>query len=168
MKKFLSMAALLVMAAMCLTACGSDDEPKQNNATATYEMTFSQDVLNNFDVYLVYKAANGRNTPESVNTTNWTKTATCDKLPAEFGVKYIFSPKDGLTLDKEKYDLKVNFKISITKGGTTYTGENLISNSTGLKKEKVLEYMEKLSGKSIGYNVSKSGITENRNLNYDI
>jgi len=45
MKKFIYMAALLMLAALTLTACG-DDEPKvKTTATATYNMTFSQDLL---------------------------------------------------------------------------------------------------------------------------
>ena len=169
MKKFLTMAALIVLAAMTLTSCG-DDEPKQTNTTATYKMTFSQDLLDVFDVYLVYKGYNGKNVPEAVNVINWSKNASCDKLPAEYGVKYIFTPKEGVTLTKEKYDLKAHFDIDITKSaGGGYHQQIVISNAGGLKKEKVLEYMEKLSGKSIGFRVSKDGgINPDNDMNYDI
>ena len=63
MKKYLFLAALLVTAALSLSSCG-DDEPKETvTATATYTMTFSQDLLDASNVFITYKAENGRNAP---------------------------------------------------------------------------------------------------------
>ncbi len=169
MKKFLTMAALIVMAAMCLTSCGSDDdEPAQASTTATYKMTFSQDVIDNFDVILVYKGNNGQNIPVTVSGTEWTKSASCSKLPADFGVKYIFTLKEGVELVKDKYDLDVLFNIEINKGSTHFKQDIVVCKSVGTKKDKVLDQMNRLSGQSCGFTVGKDGsILPNSYLKFD-
>ena len=102
MKKFIYIAALLIGAALTLTACGGDDEPKEDvTATATYQMTFSQDLLDACNVFITYKAENGRNVMEAVRETWWTKTVTSDKFPAEFGVMYKFSTRSDAELTQE-------------------------------------------------------------------
>ena len=102
MKKYLYMAALLIAAALTFTSCG-DDEPKEKvTATATYNMTFSQDLLNACNVFITYKAENGRNVMEAITSTWWTKSVTSDKFPAEFGVMYKFSTKSNAELTQEQ------------------------------------------------------------------
>ena len=169
MKKFFYMAALLMVAVFSLTACG-DDEPKDKvTATATYNMTFSQDLLNACNVFITYKAENGRNVMEAVTSTWWTKTVTSDKFPAEFGVMYKFSTKSNAELSQEQYDLTcdMNFNVKTSKGAS-YTNNVTIINVSDVSRDKVLSTLEKQSGKSIGFRVSKDGIvSQANNLNYE-
>ena len=98
MKKYIYMAALLMVAALALTACGDDEPKEKTTATATYNMTFSQDLLDACNVFITYKAENGRNVMEAINSNWWTKSVTSDKFPAEFGVMYKFSTKSDAEL----------------------------------------------------------------------
>lgn len=169
MKKYFIIAALLITAALAITACG-DDEPKETvTATATYNMSFSQDLLNACNVFITYKAENGRNVMEAVTSTWWTKSVTSDKFPAEFGVMYKFSTKSDAELVQEKYDLtcELNFSCKTSKGAS-YTNMVTIINSKGVAKDKVVSTLDRLSGKSTGFRVTKDGIVSQANsLNYD-
>ena len=169
MKKYFYMAALLIVAALSLTSCG-DDEPKDKvTATATYNLTFSEDLLKACNVFLIYKAENGRNVMEGVNSTWWTKTVTSDKFPAEFGVFYKFSTKSNAELDQEQYDLtcEMNFNVKTSKGAS-YTNNVTIINAPDVSKDKVVSTLDRQSGKSVGFRVSKDGIvSQANNLNYE-
>ena len=168
MKRFIYMVALLMMA-ITVTSCG-DDEPKEKvTATATYNMNFSQDLLNACNVFITYKAENGRNVMEPVTSTWWTKTVTSDKFPAEFGVMYKFSTKSDAELTQEKYELtcKLLFNGKTSKG-SSYTNEVIIIDTQGVAKNKVVSTLEKYSGKSTGFKVTKDGIySQANNLDYD-
>ena len=169
MKKFFYMAALLIVAALTMSSCGSDEPKEKTTATATYNMTFSQDLLEACNVFITYKAENGRNVMEAVTTTWWTKTVTSDKFPAEFGVMYKFSTKSQAELTKEKYDLScdLNFSLKTTKGAS-YSNSVTIINAPGVNKDKVVSTLDKQSGKSIGFKVTIDGIvSQANNLNYD-
>ncbi|MBQ3362531.1 MAG: hypothetical protein IJG42_01085 [Muribaculaceae bacterium] len=169
MKKYLLMTVVLITAALSLTSCG-DDEPKEKvTATATYNMTFSQDLLNACNVFITYKAENGRNVMEAVTSTWWTKTVTSNDFPAEFGVMYKFSTKSNAELTQEQYDLTcdLNFNVKTSKGAS-YSNNVTIINAPDVKKDKVVSTLDKLSGKSTGYRVSKDGIvSQANNLNYE-
>ena len=169
MKKYLFIAALIVAASLSLTSCG-DDEPKDNvTATATYSLNLSQDLLDACNVFITYKAENGRNVMEAINSTGWTKTVTSDEFPAEFGVMYKFSTKSDAELTKEKYDLTcvLNFMVKTSKGASYINPVTVIDNK-GVSKDKVVNTLDKLSGKSTGYRVTKDGIVSPaNNLNYD-
>lgn len=169
MKKFLLLAALLITAAVSLTSCGSDEPKSKVTATATYTMTFSQDLLDACNVIITYKAENGRNVMEPVNNTWWTKTVTSDKFPAEFGVMYMFSTKSEAELVKEKYDLTCEFNFMCnTSKGASYSNKFSIINATGVANNKVISTLKNVSGKSTGFKVSKDGIvSQANNLNYD-
>ena len=169
MKKYLFMAALMIAAAFSLTSCG-DDEPKvKDTATATYYMTFSQDLLEAANIFITYKAENGRNVMEPVTNTWWTKTVTSEKFPAEFGVMYKFSTKSDAELLKEKYDLSCELKFSSkTSKSASYSNEVTIFDIKGVAKNKVVSTLEKYSGKSTGFKVTKDGIYSSaNNLDYD-
>lgn len=169
MKKFLFIATLLVTAALSITSCGSDEPKETVTATATYNITFSQDLLNACNVFLVYKAENGRNVMEAVTSTWWTKTVTSDKFPAEFGVMYKFSTKSNAELTQEQYDLtcEMNFSVKTSKGAS-YVNNVTIINASDVKKDKVVSTLEKQSGKSVGFRVTKDGIvSQANNLNYE-
>lgn len=169
MKKYIFMAVVLVTAALSLSSCG-DDEPKDNaTATATYNMTFSQDLLNACNVFITYKAENGRNVMEGVTSTWWSKSVTSDKFPAEFGVMYLFSTKSDAELTQEKYNLtcELNFNVKTSKGAN-YTNTVTIINAPSVNRDKVVSTLDKLSGKSTGFRVTKDGIvSQANNLNYD-
>ena len=169
MKRLLFMASLLMMAAFSLTSCG-DDEPKEKvTATATYNLSFSQDLLDACNVFITYKAENGRNVMEAVTSTWWTKTVTSDKFPAEFGVMYKFSTKSDAELTKEKYNLTCEFNFSCkTSKGASYTNNVTILNNQGIDRDKVVSTLNKISGNSTGFRVSKDGIfSAANNLRYE-
>jgi hypothetical protein len=169
MKKFIYMAALLMLAALTLTACG-DDEPKvKTTATATYNMTFSQDLLEACNVFITYKAENGRNVMEAISSAWWTKTVTSDKFPAEFGVMYKFSTKSDAELVKEKYDLKCELKFNVvTNKGASYSNSVTIIDATGVASNRVVSELNKYSGKSKGFKVTENGIVSEANgLKYE-
>lgn len=169
MKRLLFMASLLMMAAFSLTSCG-DDEPKEKvTATATYNLSFSQDLLDACNVFITYKAENGRNVMEAVTSTWWTKTVTSDEFPAEFGVMYKFSTKSDAELTKEKYNLTCEFNFSCkTSKGASYTNNVTIINNQGIDRDKVVSTLNKISGNSTGFRVSKDGIfSAANNLRYE-
>ena len=169
MKKYLFMAALMMTAAFSLTSCG-DDEPKaKTTATTTYHMTFSQDMLEAANIFITYKAENGRNVTEAINSTWWSKTVTSDKFPAEFGVCYNFSTKSDNELTKDKYDLSCELSYTCTTSkGANYSNNHDVIKETGVAKKKVASTLDKLKGKSNGFKMTENGVpSENNNLKYD-
>lgn len=170
MKKFIYIAALLMVAALSLTSCG-DDEPKEKvTATATYQMTFSQDLMDACNgIIIYYKGENGKNEFQALTSNWWTKTVTSNKFPAEFGVKYIFSPKSGAELTKEKYDLTCDliFTVKTTKGLNHNNTVNII-NSKDVAKNKVESTIKNYNGKSTGFKVTIDGyVSQDNNLKYE-
>lgn len=169
MKKCLCITLLLMAVAFSLTSCGSDEPKEKVTATATYNMTFSQDLLNACNVFITYKAENGRNVMEAVSETWWTKTVTSDKFPAEFGVMYKFSTKSDAELTQETYDLAcdMNFNFKTSKGAS-YTKNVTIINASDVKKDKVVSTLNRYSGNSTGFKVTIDGdVSPANNLNYD-
>ena len=170
MKKLFFMAALMLVAAFSLTSCGDDEPKEKTTVTATYNMTFSQDLLDACGLVLItYKAANGENKMEAITSTTWTKTVTSDKFPAEFGVMYKFSPKSESELTKEKYDLACNlsFQCKTNKGASANNSETIF-NSTGVNKDKVKGMLDKYSGNSTGFKVNADGyVSQANNLKYE-
>ena len=169
MKKYFYMAVLLIATALTMASCG-DDEPKEKvTATATYNITISQDLLNACNVFITYKAENGRNVMDKITETWWTKTVTSDKVPAEFGVLYQFSTQSDADLTQEQYDLTcdMNFNVKTSKGAA-YNNNITIINAPDVAKNKVVSTLDKLKGKSVGFRVSKDGIVSPANdLNYN-
>lgn len=169
MKKYLFITVVLITAALSFTSCG-DDEPKETvTVTGTYNLTFSQDLLNACNVFITHKAENGRNVMEAVTSTWWTKSVTSNKFPAEFGVMYKFSTKSDAELTQEQYDLTCDLNFSFrTSKGDSYTKNVTIINASDVKKDKVISTLDKYSGKSTGFRVTKDGdVTPANNLNYD-
>ena len=168
MKRFFYMAVLLI-AALTFNSCGSDEPKEKTTVTATYNMTFSQDLLDACNVIITYKAENGRNVMEPITSPWWTKSVTSDKFPAEFGVMYRFSTKSDAELVKEKYDLEASIMFRImTSKGASYSNTVTIIDSKGVAKDKVVSTLNKLSGKSTGYRVTINGdASPANNLDYD-
>ncbi len=169
MKKYLLMTVVLITAALSLTSCGSDEPKEKVTATATYNMTFSQDLLNACNVIITYKAENGRNVIEPVSSTWWTKSVTSDDFPVEFGVMYKFSTKSDAELIQEQYDLTCDLNFSFkTSKGASYTKNVTIINAPDVKRDKVISTLNRYSGKSTGFRVTKDGdVSPANNLNYD-
>ena len=163
------MALLLIATALTMTSCGSDEPKDKVTATATYNITISQDMLNACNVFITYKAENGRNVMEAVTATWWTKTVTSDKFPAEFGLYYQFSTKSDAELTQEQYDLTcdMNFNVKTSKGAA-YNNNITILGAPDVAKNKVVSTLERASNKSVGFRVSKDGIvSQANNLNYE-
>ena len=154
---------------MTFNSCGSDEPKEKATATATYNMAFSQDLLDACNVFITYKAENGRNVMEAVTAPWWTKSVTSDKFPAEFGVMYKFSTKSDAELVKEKYDLEASLMFRVmTTNGASYTNTVTIMDNKGVAKDKVLSTLNKQSGKSIGYKVTINGdVSPANNRDYD-
>ena len=169
MKKYLFMAAVLIVAALSLSSCGSDEPKEKVTVTATYNMTFSQDLLNACNVFITYKAENGRNVMEAVTAPWWTKSVTSDKFPAEFGVMYKFSTKSDAELVKEKYDLEASLMFNFkTSKGASYTKNVTIINDSDVKKDKVVSTLKRYSSKSTGFRITIDGdVSPANNLDYD-
>ncbi len=169
MKRFYYMAVLLIATALAFTSCGSDEPKEKVTATATYNMTFSQDLLDACNVFITYKAENGRNVMEAITSPWWTKSITSDKFPAEFGVMYKFSTKSDAELIKEKYDLEASIMFRMmTSNGASYSNTVSIIDAKGVAKDKVLSTLDKQSGKSIGYKVTINGnVSPANNMDYD-
>jgi hypothetical protein len=161
--------AVLLIAALTFNSCGSDEPKEKTTVTATYNMTFSQDLLDACNVIITYKAENGRNVMEPITSPWWTKSVTSDKFPAEFGVMYKFSTKSDAELVKEKYDLEASIMFRImTSKGASYSNTVTIIDSKGVAKDKVVSTLNKLSGKSTGYRVTINGdASPANNLDYD-
>jgi hypothetical protein len=169
MKKVLFMTVLMIAAAFTLTSCGNDEPEVKTTATTTYIMTFSQDMLEAANLFVIYKAENGRNVMEAINSTWWTKTVTSDKFPAEFGVCYKFSPKTEADLTKEKYDLKADLTFNCTTNkGANYGNKVTIIDEKEVAKKKVVSTIDKLNGKSNGFKITENGVpSEANNLKYE-
>jgi len=170
MKKHIGLAVLLIVSALALTACGDDDEPKEKvTASATYSMAFSQDLLDACNVFITYKADNGRDIREQITTTWWTKTVTSDEFPAEFGVMYEFFTKINSELTKDSYNLfsELNFTVKTSKGAL-YSNKVTIFDINNVAKDKLISTLDRYSGKSTGFRVTENGIvSEANNLDYD-
>lgn len=169
MKKYLFMAVLTLTAALSLTSCGSDEPKDKTKVTATYTMSFSQDLLDAASVIIYYKAENGRTSFDPINSTYWTKTITSDKFPAEFGVMCNFGIKSESELNKDKYNLYCDFSFSSsTSKNANYSNKVVLFDEKDVAKKKVVSTLEKLNGKKKGYKVTENGIfSEADNLKYD-
>lgn len=169
MKKFFYIAALLFTAAFSLSSCGGDDDEPKATATATYTLTFSQDLIDACNVVIYFKAENGSNRFETPNGTWWSKTVTSDKFPAEFGVMYKFSSKPIGELKKEKYDLAFDVNIAIkTSTGSAFSTPINIFDAKEVSKDKVESFINGYSGKSTGYKVTIDGNpTPANNMKYE-
>ena len=155
--KYLLSTAFLLVAIFSLTSCGKDEPKQKQTATATYNLSFSQDLLDACNVIITYKAENGRNVMEPVTEPWWTKSITSDKFPAKFGVMYQFSTKSDAELVR-----------IMTTNGASYSNTVSIIDAEGVAKNKVVSTLNKQSGKSIGYSVSIDGnVTPANNMDYD-
>lgn len=106
------MVILAAIVATAFTSCVTQDDTKR---IVDYQLNVSQDLLDLCDVTVYYKGVNGKDTLETVNTTEWKKSVECNVLPFKFGMSFKAEPKPGVTLDKEICDLKAEFYYELVK-----------------------------------------------------
>ena len=165
MKKFFYMSVLVLMAALTLTSCGSDDDEKQKDeptGTVAYDATvsLSQDLIDICDVTITYKDADGKTATEAVKSTSWNKKFTVKKLPAVVGAKCEFKLKSGVQLTKDKYDLSALLYHNVTVNGAKkgYDQPFTFYQGAGVKADQVAEILSKWSGRQVyGYTISAKG-----------
>ena len=149
---------MVLATTILLISCGDDEPREKATATATYTLTFSQDLLDACNVFITYKAENGRNVHEAIMTRQWTKTVTSNRFPAEFGVEYTFSTKSDGELVKDKYDLSCIFQFSAsTSKPSSHSITTTVLNGEGIAKDRVVEYLKRYSGKSTGFKITNDG-----------
>lgn len=175
MKKFFYMSVLVLMAALTLTSCGSDDdgkdEPKPSTKTVNYEasVTLSQDLIDLCNVTLTYKDGDGKTVTENVTSTTWSKKFAVKTLPAVVGVKCDYKMKEGVQLTKEKYDIiaTLNHYLTIDGAKKGFDQPFIYTQSQGLRADKVAEILGKTSGRMYGYNISANGeVTTTENITF--
>lgn len=169
MKKFFYMSVLVLMAALTLASCGSDDEKKKDepseptptSKSVSYEATasFSQDVLDICDLTMTYKDSDGKTVTETVTSTTWTKKVTVKNLPATVGVKFGIKMKSGVELTKDKYDAIITLVNDVIVDGKSKgnTSPKVVSQSQGVRAANVADILSKKDGMMFGYEISASG-----------
>ena len=169
MKKFFYMSVLVLMAALTLASCGSDDEKKKDepseptptSKSVSYEATanFSQDVLDICDLTMSYKDSDGKTVTETVTSTTWTKKVTVKNLPSTVGVKFGIKMKSGVELTKDKYDATITLVNDVIVDGKSKgnTHPNVVIQSQGIRVADVANILSKKDGMMFGYNISASG-----------
>lgn len=112
LKKLFSLMAvvtLMVMTVAVVTSCSDDDkEPEKVPTSAAMDFSFAVDksLLEVVDVTIQYYK-DGVVKTEVMNSEHWddTLTKTSSKMPNTLGLKITMALKDGVTLDKEAYNI---------------------------------------------------------------
>lgn len=158
MKKFFFMSIMVLMAALTLTSCGSDDDNKKDepqpptDKTIKYVVTaqFDQVLLDICDITANYKDASGKNAQEKVTSTTWTKTINPTSLPIQMGVNFVYSVKED-KLTQDKYNFSASLKqVGQIYGGTPRDYSETIVMASGQTKEKIVELLNKKSKYTYG------------------
>ena len=175
MKKFFYMSVLVLMAALTMTSCGSDDDKKDEpyepgggggsgsgSKTAVYDFTtnISQDLLDICDITMVYKDGDGKTVREAAKSTQFKKTVNVKKFPAVVGAKCEVKLKDGVQLTKDKYDLIATYDHQLAVSGKSPVGtkENTFIQSKGLNKDKVADFISRHNGtQCYGFTIDANG-----------
>ena len=126
----------------------------------TYHIALSQDLLDAANVFVQYKAENGRNVQEAILEPWWSKNVTSDKFPAEFGVKFTFSAKTEAELIKDKYDLscELNFNCKTSKGAVYANTINVMEDiKEPVAKKNVIKKLESYDGTTYGFKITEDG-----------
>lgn len=164
MKKNFILFATLICCLLTFSACGSDDEPKtQVTATAEYTIKFSPDffkMVKHVNIY--YKGTNGENKNDVMTSgTEWKKTITTTKFPAELAYKIVAEPKDDediANLAEANYEITVDgyMSMSLDKETFKYNNQQTMMSKTG-DKATVLQWLKSNKEKSYGYRLTKDG-----------
>ena len=176
MKKFFYMSVLVLMAALTLTSCGSDDdkkdEPKPTSKSVSYEatVTFAQDMIDICDVTMVYKDGDGKTVTEAVKSTTWSKKVSVNKLPAVVGVQCNYKLKDGVQLTKDKYDIIAELHHDVIVDGTSKGFSKTpfyFIQSAGVRADKLAEMLPRRSGVIYGYTITADAkVNETQNITF--
>ena len=172
MKKNLFSLFALVCMALCLSGCGSDEPETTVTASATYQIDFSDDLIDVASVAIVYVADNGQVSIETVNPTTkqWLKrvsyTIKGKEKSTDFGFKVVYTLK-GNELTDEPYDLKVDVKITATTPTSNRIFEENLMDANATKANKVAETVSRNSNKAFGVTVTKEGSIE-RNTGFTV
>lgn len=165
MKKFFFMSIMVLMAALTLTSCGSDDDKKDEpkDKTVKYEMVaqFDQVLLDICDITANYKDASGKNAQEKVTSTTWTKTINPTSLPIQMGVNFVYTVKeDKLTQDKYSFSAVLKH-VGQAFGGTPRQSTETLMMASGQTKERIIELFNRRSQYAYGMYIDTDGtITE--------
>lgn len=105
----MAVVTLMVMTVAVVTSCSDDDkEPEKVPTSAAMDLSFAVDksLLEVVDVTIQYYK-DGVVKTEVMNSEHWddTLTKTSSKMPNTLGLKITMALKDGVTLDKEAYNM---------------------------------------------------------------
>ena len=106
----MAVVTLMVMTVAVVTSCSDDDdkEPEKVPTSAAMDFNFAVDksLLEVVDVTIQYYK-DGVVKTEVMNSEHWddTLTKTSSKMPNTLGLKITMALKDGVTLDKEAYNM---------------------------------------------------------------
>ena len=123
MKKFLSFAAIALLACVCVS-CGDDDEPGASGETFSkivIDVEFSNvtaNILDNYNITLTGKDFNGTDVNETVNG-DFKKTYTCTRVPKmneeiPANLKLTYEPKTGRPENQQYTTGGMHQKITFT------------------------------------------------------
>ncbi|MBQ9217053.1 MAG: hypothetical protein IJ613_01640 [Muribaculaceae bacterium] len=170
MKKTLFAVMALLCMTLGLTACGGDDEPTQTvNATATYQIDFSADLVEVANIAIVYVGDDGQVSIESVaaGSRQWLRQVTCPikGKSVDFGFKVVYTPKRE-ELTRDNYELTATAKLTASTPTSNRTFTEALMNST-VRANKVSETLSKGNDKPYGVTVTKDG-SINRNDDFTV
>ena len=168
MKNFFFMSLTVLIAALTLTSCGSDDDkqkdepmqPTDKNVEYSVSVQFDQIVLDICDITANYKDASGKNAQEKVTSTTWSKTIKPNGLPVQMGVNFEYKVKED-QMTQSSYTFKATLTQVAKIGSNTRNLSEKILDLNGSNKEKTIEILNKRSKYTFGLYLEADGtITE--------
>lgn len=158
MKKTLFTLAALMCMTLGLTACGDDDDLADGvTVSATYEIEFSQDLLDVADISIVYYDNDGTANLDKPSSVRWTKkvSRTINKVPAQFGFKLVYKKKSSFA-EKDSYELKATAKIKGETPSSSRTFEQTMMNES-VGANRIESTLNSNSQKAFGILLTKNG-----------
>ncbi len=141
-------ASLSLLLGISMTSCNSDaPERTDHHVDYTITLTANEDLLSVADITVSYYLG-GEEKIEAVTTSPWTKTITYSDFPCIGGIIVKRSFKNGVTLDKDKYDFLFTYqtdKIIVDAKGTIVSKDSNSSGrvyTEGVEKDKVETYIK--------------------------
>ena len=164
MKKFFFMSLAVLMAALTLTSCGSDDDKKKDepmqptdkNVEYSVSVQFDQIVLDICDITANYKDASGKNAQEKVTSTTWSKTIKPNGLPVQMGVNFVYKVKED-KMTQNSYTFKATLTQAAKIGSSTRNTSEKILDFNNSNKDKTIEILNKRSNYAYGLYLEADG-----------
>ncbi len=164
MKKFFFMSLAVLMAALTLTSCGSDDDKKKDepmqptdkNVEYSVSVQFDQIVLDICDITANYKDASGKNAQEKVTSTTWSKTIKPNGLPVHMGVNFVYKVKED-KMTQNSYTFKATLTQAAKIGSSTRNTSEKILDFNNSNKDKTIEILNKRSNYAYGLYLEADG-----------